>query len=70
MRGVQAVIDLYGPIADTPQWSMTLVGKDCSEAPELCRQVTPLTFLDPKDPPLLILHGTADKTVPLRDSEV
>ncbi len=32
--------------------------------------MTPLTFLDPKDPPLLILHGTADKTVPLRDSEV
>ena len=68
--GVQAVIDLYGPIADTPQWTRTLVGQDCAQAPELCRQVTPLSHLDPRDPPVLILHGTADTTVAVRDSEV
>ena len=67
---VQAVIDLYGPIADTPRWSKTLVGRDCEEAPELCKQVTPLSHLDKSDPPVLIMHGTADKTVALRDSEV
>lgn len=67
---VQAVIDLYGPMADTPNRVTTLVGKSCEEAPELCRQVTPLSHLDKTDPPVLILHGTADKTVPVRDSEV
>lgn len=67
---VQAVIDLYGPIADTPHWTRTLVGQDCAQAPELCRQVTPLSHLDVKDPPVLILHGTADTTVAVRDSEV
>ncbi len=67
---VQAVIDLYGPICDTPKWTATLVGRDCSEVPELCKQVTPLSHLDAKDPPVMILHGTADTTVDVRDSEV
>lgn len=67
---VQAVIDLYGPIADTPRWSKTLVGRDCADAPELCRQVTPLSHLDASDPPILVMHGTADTTVDIRDSKV
>jgi dipeptidyl aminopeptidase/acylaminoacyl peptidase len=29
----------------------------------------PLTHVDKDDAPLLILHGTADKTVPVADSE-
>ncbi|MFO1066600.1 MAG: alpha/beta hydrolase [Pirellulales bacterium] len=66
---VQAVIDLYGPIAHTERWSQTLVGKPCSEAPELCKQVTPISHLDKNDPPVLILHGTADTTVDLSDSQ-
>ncbi|MCC6508214.1 MAG: prolyl oligopeptidase family serine peptidase, partial [Pirellulaceae bacterium] len=65
-----AVIDLYGPIADTPKWTATLVGRDCAEAPELCKQVTPLSHLDKKDPPVMIMHGTADTTVDVRDSQV
>ena len=31
--------------------------------------MTPLSHLDKGDPPVLILHGTADKTVDLADSE-
>lgn len=67
---VQAVVDLYGPIADTARWNKTLVDRDCEEAPELCKQVTPLSHLDARDPPVLVMHGTADTTVELRDSEV
>lgn len=66
---VQAVVDLYGPMADDPSRSLKLIGKSRDEAPELYRQVTPLSHLDPNDPPVLILHGTADKTVPVADSE-
>lgn len=65
---VQAVINLYGPMARAEKWLRVLVGQPCEEAPELCRQVTPLSHLDASDPPVLILHGTADKTVPLSES--
>lgn len=67
---VQAVVDLYGPMADTPPRNEFLTGQPCGENPELCREVTPLSHLDAADPPVLILHGTKDKTVPLRDSAV
>ena len=67
---VQAVIDLYGPIADTPKWTATLVAQEPAQAPELTRQVTPLSHVDAKDPPVMVMHGTADTTVDVRDSEV
>lgn len=65
---VQAVVNLYGPMARAEKWVRVLVGQPCEEAPELCRQITPLSHLDANDPPVLILHGTADKTVPLSES--
>lgn len=65
---VQAVIDLYGPIADTPKWTATLLGDEAT--PKSTSQVTPLTYVDADDPPVLIMHGTADTTVDVRDSEV
>ncbi len=67
---VQAVIDLYGPIADTPKWTATLVAQDAAAAPELIKQVTPLSHVDAQDPPVMVMHGTADTTVDVRDSEV
>ncbi|HVF35975.1 MAG TPA: alpha/beta hydrolase [Candidatus Saccharimonadia bacterium] len=35
----------------------------------LARQASPITFVDAADPPFLIVHGTADATVPIRQSE-
>ncbi len=66
---VQAVVDLYGVVADTPERPRKILGKTFEEAPELYRQVTPLSHLDKNDPPVLILHGTADKTVPVEESQ-
>lgn len=66
---VQAVVDLYGPMANNPKRVNVLVDPQNPNAAELAKQVTPLFHLDPKDPPVLILHGTADKTVALEDSE-
>jgi len=67
---VQAVVDMYGPMADSLRRIQTLVDPDNPKAAELTRQITPLSHLDKNDPPVLILHGTADKTVDLKDSEV
>jgi acetyl esterase/lipase len=66
---VQAVVDLYGPMATIPKWIQTLVDPQNPKADELTRQITPLSHLDKGDPPILILHGTADTTVDLADSE-
>jgi acetyl esterase/lipase len=74
---VAAVVDWFGP-AD-----LTLVppgrGRDAPEAqllgcapedcPERARLASPLTFVDGTEPPFLIQHGTADRTVDFRHSE-
>jgi len=67
---VQAVIDLYGPMAHVGNRIKTLVDPNNPQAKELGQQITPLSHLDKNDPPVLILHGTADKTVDVADSEL
>lgn len=46
------------------------MGGSYEDVPENFRLATPSTFLDMNDPPMLILHGRADETVPYHDSEV
>lgn len=71
---VQAGVDLYGP-ADLLHWppnrpSLGMLPGTRAEQPELYRLASPTTHADKDDPPLLILHGTADKTVPVEQSEL
>jgi dipeptidyl aminopeptidase/acylaminoacyl peptidase len=47
-----------------------MLGKKRADAPELYRAASPTTYVDRYDPPVLILHGTADKTVDVQQSEV
>ncbi len=37
---------------------------------EIARQISPVTFVTPDDPPTLIIHGNADLLVPLQQSEL
>jgi dipeptidyl aminopeptidase/acylaminoacyl peptidase len=48
---------------------MKMFAKTREEAPELYKKGSPLTYLDAKDVPMLLVHGTADTTVPLSQSE-
>jgi acetyl esterase/lipase len=66
---VQCAVDLYGPVLCFEQRDLAMFRKTRAEAPELYQQADPRTHIDKNDPPLLILHGTADKTVPVADSE-
>lgn len=66
---VQCAVDLYGPVLCFEQRDISMFRKNRAEAPELYKQADPRTHIDKNDPPLLILHGTADKTVPVADSE-
>ncbi|TLD71622.1 alpha/beta hydrolase [Phragmitibacter flavus] len=65
---VNCVVDLYGP-NDVSTWKdVAVLRKTRTEDPALYAQFSVLTYLDKNDPPFLILHGTADKTVPVEQS--
>jgi len=69
---VNCVVDMYGPMADDKkrlERLVPIVGATFADKPEAFRAFCPLTHIDAKDPPVLILHGTADTTVEVADSE-
>jgi acetyl esterase/lipase len=68
---VQCCVDMYGATEfdDGPN-ALLMLGKTKADAPELYRAAYLTTHIDPRDPPFLILHGTADKLVPVAQSEM
>ncbi|MES2593878.1 MAG: alpha/beta hydrolase [Verrucomicrobiota bacterium] len=65
---VNCVVDMYGP-ADMENWKdIAALRTTRALAPELYKQFSVLTYLDPKDPPFLILQGDADTTVDVEQS--
>ena len=67
---VQCAVDLYGPADLLERGDTKMLGKTRAEAPELYRAASPTTYADESAPPILILHGTADRTVDLKQSEL
>lgn len=68
---VQCAVPMYGAgeVRDSKN-AKVMLGKTRDEAPDLYKLASPITHADAKDPPFLILHGTADKTVPVEQSEI
>jgi dipeptidyl aminopeptidase/acylaminoacyl peptidase len=69
---VACVVDYCGP-SDFPAFELTsgargpinkLLGGSPSEKPDVARHASPITYVTKDDPPFLIVHGTADATVP------
>ncbi|GBD36371.1 Carboxylesterase NlhH [bacterium HR36] len=76
---VQAVCDIYGPAdflrfepmnRDPKSPISLLLGGTVEEKKDSARLASPVTHVSKDDPPFLILHGTADKTVPISQSEI
>ncbi len=67
---VQCAVDLYGPAELAEYDDLECLGKTRAEAPERYRAMSPTTYADKRDPPILILHGTADTTVDVKQSEL
>ncbi len=68
---VQCAVNMYGPVDLVRRNKyISAIGKQPAEAPELYRQFSVLTHLDAKDPPFLILHGTADTIVDVEQSRI
>jgi acetyl esterase/lipase len=68
---VQCGVDLYGP-SDLTIWKpqSTMIGKPLEDAPEEYKRASPVHQATKGDPPLLILHGTADTTVDIEQSKM
>lgn len=62
---VSAVIDMYGVTDSKHHGKETLV----NAGPDAVRQFSPMTHVRAGNPPVLVLHGSADPTVPLKESE-
>lgn len=73
---VQAVLDMYGPSDLTTNYdssnnenSKIVFGASGPDDP-LLEQASPVTYIDPSDPPFFIMHGDSDTTVPLEQSQI
>jgi acetyl esterase/lipase len=81
---VQAVADLWGPanlasiasqgnsgtVRDTPTSSVSrLLGGTVSSNKDKALAASPISYISADDPPFLIIHGDADPTVPLAQSQ-
>jgi acetyl esterase/lipase len=65
---VRAVVDLYGvPLMDERHTGKNML-KGLANA-ETYRVASPATYVTAGSPPLLMMHGTADKTVPIAWSD-
>lgn len=73
---VQAVVDMFGP-SDLPLMFakserpifLEIFGATNGSDPIL-KKFSPVTYIDPGDPPFLLLHGEKDDAVPLEQSQV
>ncbi len=74
---VQAAVPMYphcastweGRVPPVPYPTLPMFTKPQAEAPELWDSASPIKQLSEDDPPMLILHGTADTTTPLDQSK-
>lgn len=75
---VQAVVSFFGPTdlslyAATPgledAYMVPLLGKECRTDPAVYRRASPIDHVSKDDPPVLMIHGTADIIVPIIHSE-
>lgn len=78
---IAAVVDFYGPSdlvaaandtnflkADHPVTK--LLGASAVDRPDLARAASPVTYIDKKDPPFLIIQGEKDESVPNTQSRM
>ncbi len=66
MDDVRGTIHHLGPNSPESLW----IGGPITEHKDLVRKANPITYVDPKDPPILIIHGEEDHTVIIGQSEL
>lgn len=74
----RAVVDFYGPAdltlfpgaIDPKSPEALLIGAAPLDRPDLAKAASPVTYVDEKDPPFLIIHGEKDDMVSPRQSQL
>ncbi|SHO60766.1 alpha/beta hydrolase [Algoriphagus zhangzhouensis] len=74
----KAVVDFYGPAdltlfpgaIDAKSPEGLLIGAAPLDRPDLAKMASPVSFVDEKDPPFLIIHGEKDDLVSPRQSHL
>jgi acetyl esterase/lipase len=74
---VQAVCSFYGSTDMALQFNQgdrnapsAFLGGRPSEKPDVFKKASPINYVSPDDPPLLMVHGDKDATVPLEQSKL
>jgi acetyl esterase/lipase len=66
--GRQARPDAVARADDPGSREALLIGAQPADAPDLAAAASPITYVHPKAPPFLLVHGTADRYVPAAQS--
>lgn len=61
-------LDLSDTTGQVKSSAAKFMGGTCEEKPKACQEGSPVMHVHPGMPPFLILHGTADPTVPFAES--
>ena len=62
---VTCVVDLFGPADFTAfDGTFSFIGGSPKDHPDLARSASPVNYVHADEPPMLVVHGTADQLVP------
>jgi acetyl esterase/lipase len=71
-KSLQMANNIYGAL-DFTKWNQLTSTydhiTDSSTRMKIAREMSPIYYVSPDDPPIFIIHGDADKVVPLQQSE-
>jgi acetyl esterase/lipase len=71
---VQAVVSLAGltnmEYCGSSMWCISFLGGTPEEVPGVYEMASPITYVSTDDPPVLIIHGDKDGTVPIKHAEL
>jgi len=69
---VTCVVNLFGVVADFTIFdgNTSFLGGSPKDHPDLARSASPISYLHADEPPMLVVHGTADHLVPYLQAEL
>ncbi len=73
---IRAIISLYGmhdltiPFHHDHPFTRLFLGASYADDPARYLEASPVAHIDPSDPPVLLIHGTLDGSVPVRHSDL